>query len=175
MKPYEITDGEVVISDDKTRLDLPAIHAFLSERSYWAKGVPREIVERSIDHSLCFGMYRAGRQIGFARAVTDFTTFAWLADVFIVEDARSGGFGKTLVAAVMGHPGLQGLRRFMLGTRDAHKLYERYGFAPLEYPERFMEIGPANRYKYVAEPRTRDGSQRPSEDRQASGNNDRGL
>ncbi|HXC34626.1 MAG TPA: GNAT family N-acetyltransferase, partial [Candidatus Acidoferrales bacterium] len=85
-----------VISDDRTRLDIALIHAFLSERSYWAQGVPIEIVERSIQNSLCFGMFKAGRQIGFARVVTDFTTFAWLADVFIVEEVRGGGFGKNL-------------------------------------------------------------------------------
>lgn len=147
MKSYEITDHDVVISDDKARLDLRLVHGFLSERSYWAKGVPLAMVERSVEHSLCFGMYRDGRQIGFARVVTDHTTFAWLADVFILENARGGGFGKKLIAAVLAHPNLQGLRRFMLGTRDAHTLYERYGFAPLEYPERFMEIRPRNSYK----------------------------
>jgi GNAT superfamily N-acetyltransferase len=147
MKPYEISEGGLLISDDKARLDRSLIHAFLSERSYWAKAVPVEIVERSIEHSLCFGMYQAGRQIGFARAVTDFTTFAWLADVFILEEARGSGYGKKLVAAIMGHPELQGLRRFMLGTWDAHTLYERYGFAPLKYPERFMEIQRDNSYK----------------------------
>jgi GNAT superfamily N-acetyltransferase len=147
MKPYEITAGGIVISDDKSRLDVATVHAFLSGRSYWAKGVPIEIVERSIRNSLCFGMFKTGRQIGFARVVTDFSTFAWLADVFIMEDVRGGGLGKILVAAVVGHPGLQGLRRFMLGTWDAHKLYEKYGFAPLEFPERFMEIRPGSGYK----------------------------
>jgi GNAT superfamily N-acetyltransferase len=151
MKPYEITAGHIVVSDDKTRLDIAAIHAFLSGRSYWAKGVPMEIVERSIRNSLCFGMFQVGRQIGFARVVTDFATFAWLADVFIMEEVRGGGLGKILVAAVFGHPDLQGLRRVMLGTRDAHTLYEKYGFAPLEFPERFMEFRPASGYKY--EPR----------------------
>jgi N-acetylglutamate synthase-like GNAT family acetyltransferase len=119
----------------------------LSERSYWAEGVPWEAVERSIEHSLCLGLYKAGRQVGFARVVTDFTTFAWLADVFIVEEERGSGLGKKLVAGVLAHPQLQGLRRFMLGTRDAHKLYEQFGFTALEYPERFMEIGPAKSYK----------------------------
>ena len=149
MKPYEISEGDVVISDDKARLDMSVIHAFLSERSYWAKGVPVEIVERSIRNSLCFGMFKAGRQIGFARVVTDFATFAWLADVFIIEDVRGGGLGKKLVATVMKHPELNGLRRFMLGTRDAHKLYEQYGFASLEFPERFMEFRLVNRYNCV--------------------------
>jgi GNAT superfamily N-acetyltransferase len=147
MKAYEISEGDLLISDDKARLDRPMIHAFLSGRSYWAKDVPGEIVERSIEHSLCFGMYQAGRQIGFARAVTDMATFAWLADVFILEEARGNGCGKKLVAAIMAHPGLQGMRRFMLGTRDAHTLYEQYGFGPLKFPERFMEIQLENGYK----------------------------
>jgi GNAT superfamily N-acetyltransferase len=146
-EPYEISEGDLLISDDKARLDRPLIHAFLSGRSYWAKEVPVEVVERSIEHSLCFGMYQAGRQIGFARAVTDLATFAWLADVFILEEERAHGYGKKLVAAIMAHPGLQGLRRFMLGTRDAHTLYEQYGFASLKYPERFMEIQMENSYK----------------------------
>jgi GNAT superfamily N-acetyltransferase len=147
MKTYEITEGDVVISDDKTRLDLDVIHAFLSQRSYWAQGVPIEIVERSIRNSLCFGMFKAGRQIGFARVVTDLATFAWLADVFIIEAVRGCGLGKKLVAAVLRHPDLQGLRRFMLGTRDAHTLYKQYGFTPLEFPERFMEFCPVTGYK----------------------------
>ena len=147
MKSYEINESDIVISDDKTRLDRALIHGFLSGRSYWALGVPMDVVARSIRNSLCFGMYRAGRQIGFARVVTDFATFAWLADVFVVEEERGSGFGKKLVAAVVGHPELQGLRRFMLGTRDAHSLYKSFGFAPLDHPERFMEIRPANSYK----------------------------
>lgn len=147
MKPYEISEGDVVISDDKGRLDRAMIHAFLSEGSYWAISVPMEVVERSIENSLCIGMYKAGRQIGFARAVTDFATFAWIADVFIVETERGAGLGKRLVAAVAGHPELRGLRRVMLGTRDAHTLYEQFGFAPLEFPERFMEISRMNSYK----------------------------
>jgi GNAT superfamily N-acetyltransferase len=104
------------------------------------------MVDRALEHSLCFGVYRDGRQIGFARAVTDFATFAWLADVFIVEDDRAKGIGKKLVAAVLAHPRLHGLRRFLLGTRDAHGLYARFGFQPLAHPERFMEICPGNSY-----------------------------
>ena len=147
MKPYEISEGDLLISDDKARLDRPLIHRFLSQRSYWAQNVPVEIVERSIEHSLCCGLYQAGAQIGFARAVTDFATFAWLADVFIVEEARGHGYGKKLVAAMAAHPGLQTLRRFMLGTRDAHTLYEQFGFALVKYPERFMEKCPETGYK----------------------------
>jgi GNAT superfamily N-acetyltransferase len=146
MKPYEIQETNLLISDDPALLDRAFVHHFLSEHSYWARGVPREMVDCSLEHSLCFGVYRDGQQIGFARAVTDFATFAWLADVFIVEDNRAKGIGKKLVAAVLGHPRLQGMRRFLLGTRDAHGLYARFGFQPLAYPERFMEICPGNSY-----------------------------
>lgn len=136
-----------MISDDKARLDRPFIHRFLSQRSYWATDVPMEVVDRSIEHSLCFGLYKAGRQIGFARAVTDLATFAWLADVFIADEERGSGYGKKLMAAIVAHPGLQGLRRVMLGTRDAHTLYEQFGFTGLKYPERFMEMIPQTSYK----------------------------
>ena len=138
----------MLISDDPARLDRALIHRFLSERSYWAPGVSPETVNRSLDHSLCFGVYQAGVQVGFARVVTDFATFAWLADVFVVEGKRGRSIGKRLVAAVLGHPRLQGLRRFMLGTRDAFGLYARFGFQPLAYPERFMEIRPESGYKW---------------------------
>jgi GNAT superfamily N-acetyltransferase len=140
MNTYEVRHEDVLISDDRALLDCALIHRFLSERSYWALNVPLEIVERSIEHSLCFGVYRAGKQIGFARAVTDFATFAWLADVFILEEARGKGLSKKLVAAIQAHPRLRDLRRFMLGTRDAHGLYTQFGFEPIKYPERFMEI-----------------------------------
>ena len=146
MKPYEIRDTDLLISDDKTLLDRTLIHRFLSERSYWAQNVPREIVDRSIEHSLCFGVYRNDSQIGFARVVTDCATFGWLADVFVIESERKQGVGKKLVAAILSHPGLQQLRRFMLGTRDAFGLYSRFGFKPLAYPERFMEIRSENGY-----------------------------
>ena len=136
----------MLISDDPARLNRELIHRFLSERSYWAQGVSPEMVDRSLDHSLCFGVYQAGQQVGFARVVTDFATFAWLADVFVVEAKRGQGIGKKLVAAVLGHPRLQGLRRFMLGTRDASGLYARFGFKPLAHPERFMEIRPESSY-----------------------------
>ena len=147
MKTYEIHEDGLLISDDPARLDRGLIHAFLRDRSYWARGVPREIVDRSVDHSLCLGVYLDGRQIGFARVVTDYATFAWLADVFIVEEKRARGFGKKLVTAVLAHPRLQGLRRLMLGTRDAHRLYARFGFQPLACPERFMEIRSESSYK----------------------------
>jgi len=147
MKPYEIREGRLLISDDKKLLDHQLIYAFLSERSYWARGIPAKLVDRSIRHSLCIGIYKGGRQVGFARAVTDFATFAWVADVFVVEKRRGHGLGKKLVAGMLAHPRLQGLRRVMLGTMDAHKLYERFGFAPIKQVERLMEMRLQNGYK----------------------------
>jgi GNAT superfamily N-acetyltransferase len=147
MKTYEINENGLLISDDRTRLDRALIFDFLRNRSYWAQGITREILDCSLENSLCFGVFLGGRQIGFARVVTDYATFAWLADVFIVEEERGDGFGKKLVVAVLTHPRLQGLRRFVLGTRDAHGLYSQSGFKPLEFPERFMEFHPENSYK----------------------------
>jgi GNAT superfamily N-acetyltransferase len=127
------------ISTDRERLDLDRIHRFLSTEAYWSPGVPREVVERSLENSLCFGVYAEnGEQVGFARAVTDRATFAWLADVYIESQHRGHGLGKRLVAEVLAHPELQGLRRWMLGTADAHELYRRFGFAELQHVERFM-------------------------------------
>jgi GNAT superfamily N-acetyltransferase len=147
MKNYEVHEAGILISDDESLLDRALIHRFLSEHSYWAKGVPREVVDRSIEHSLCFGVYHDGLQLGFARVVSDFATFAWLADVFVVEEQRGRGLSKRLVAAVLKHPQLQSLRRFLLGTLDAHGLYAQFGFAPIKESERFMEIYRPNVYK----------------------------
>ena len=147
MKPYEVREADVLISDEPARLDRALIHRFLSERSYWAKGVPREVVDRAIDHSLCFGIFEAGQQVGFARVVTDHATFAWLADVFVMEERRGHGLSKRLMTAIVGHPALQGLRRFMLATLDAHGLYEQFGFAAVKDAERIMEIHRPNVYK----------------------------
>ena len=147
MKTYETNENGLVISDNKSRLDHALIFDFLRQRSYWAQEITREILDRSIENSLCFGAYLDGRQIGFARVVTDYATFAWLADVFVVEEQRGKGFSKKLVAAVLAHPRLQELRRFQLGTRDAHGLYAQFGFKPLAFPERFMEIRAENGYK----------------------------
>jgi GNAT superfamily N-acetyltransferase len=140
MSTYEIRNGDLLISTDKALLDRGFIHQFLSERSYWAGGISRETVNRAIENSLCFGVYQAGQPAGFARVVTDYATFAWLADVFIDESRRARGLGKQLVGAVLAHPQLAGLRRTLLGTRDAHGLYARFGFGPLEHVERFMQI-----------------------------------
>ncbi len=131
--------GEYLISADPSLLDLGVIHAFLTE-SYWAKGVTEDVVARSIEHSICFGAYKDGTQVGFARAVTDRATFALLADAFVIEAERGHGVGKMLVEAALNHPELRDLRRWLLATDDAHGLYERSGFVPLRRPERWMEI-----------------------------------
>ncbi|HLL74395.1 MAG TPA: GNAT family N-acetyltransferase [Pyrinomonadaceae bacterium] len=127
---HEWRQGEYTVSDDPSRLDLGIVHGFLSRESYWARGRSRGRVERSIVNSLPFGVYRGdGRQVGFARVVTDRATFAWLADVFVVPEERGRGLSKWLVECVLAHPELQGLRRWLLATRDAQELYRRYGFA----------------------------------------------
>jgi GNAT superfamily N-acetyltransferase len=127
------------ISTDRAKLDRPAIHEFLSA-SYWAKGIPREVVDRSIEDSLCFGVYDGGRQVGFARVITDFATFAYLADVYVLESHRRRGLAAWLMESILAHPRLQGLRRWMLVTRDAHPLYRKFGFRELAHPERIMEM-----------------------------------
>lgn len=126
------------IDCDPARLDVATIHAFLRE-SYWAKDIPGEVVERAIRGSLCFGAYDGATQVGFARVITDRATFAYLADVFVVESHRGRGIAKQVMAAIDAHPDLQHLRRWMLATRDAHALYAQHGFRPLAAPERFME------------------------------------
>jgi GNAT superfamily N-acetyltransferase len=127
------------ISTDRTRFDVVAIHAFLS-RSYWSPGIPRATVERAIANSLAFGVFHGVEQVGFARVITDRTTFAYLADVYILEGHRGQGLGKRLIETILAHEDLQGLRRFMLATRDAHALYAGFGFKALAAPDRLMEI-----------------------------------
>jgi N-acetylglutamate synthase-like GNAT family acetyltransferase len=122
--------GRFLISTDRSKLDVDVIHRFLV-RSYWAEGIPRETVMRSIENSLCFGVYDNARQIGFARVISDFATYAYVADVFILEPYRERGLGKELMASIMAHPDLQGLRRWSLGTRDAQGLYAQFGFKPV--------------------------------------------
>lgn len=133
----EVQRDGYVISTDQARLDLDMIHGELN-RSYWAAGRLREVVARSLQHSLCFGLYHREAQIGLARVVTDYATFAWLCDVFIQEAHRGRGLGVWLIETVVAHPDLQGLRRFLLATRDAHGLYRKHGFATLSAPERWM-------------------------------------
>ena len=131
--------GDFAISTDRGRLDRGAIHAFLSN-SYWARGIPRAVLDRSIENSLCFGLYEGSELVGFARVITDLSTFAYLADVFVLESHRGRGLSKWLMEVIMGHPELQSLRRWTLATRDAHGLYEQFGFQKLTSPDRLMEI-----------------------------------
>jgi GNAT superfamily N-acetyltransferase len=144
---------EYIISTDPGWLDVDVIHQFLSEHSYWARGIPRETVARSVANSLCFGVYIAGNgvtgrhQIGFARVITDRATIAYLGDVFILPEHRGQGLSKQLIEAVLAHPYLQGLRRWILATADAHELYSRYGFTPLSQPEWFMQRHDPDVYK----------------------------
>ena len=130
--------GEFTISTDPARLDLAAIHAYLT-RSYWAAGIPFETVRRSIEHSIPFGLQHRGRQVGFARWITDHATFAYLGDVYVLEEYRGRGLGKWLVEVAVSHAAVQGQRRWVLLTRDAHGLYAPHGFAPLAAPHRYME------------------------------------
>ena len=144
---HEKTEDQLLFSTDRSRLDIDAIHAFLSTESYWVPGIRREFVERAIETSLCFGLFDSAvlppaskaRQLAFARVITDGAGFAWLADVFVVADARGHKLGERLIEFVLAHPDLQRIRRFMLATRDAHGLYAKYGFTPLAHPERIME------------------------------------
>lgn len=127
------------IDTDRSRLDLGVIHDFLANCSHWARGIPRDTLRRAIDHSMVFSLYRDGAQIGFARIVTDEATFAYLADVFVLADARNAGLGQWLVETILAHPPLAGLRRWLLVTRDAASLYRRCGFADLA-PATYLEI-----------------------------------
>lgn len=130
----------IEITNDRARLDVDLIHRYLADESYWAAQIPRELVERSIEHSLCFGAFDGDAQVGFARVVTDHATFAYVADVFVIPSHRGRGVSKAIMAAIREHPRLAGLRRWHLVTRDAHGLYEQFGFKALESPARHMEI-----------------------------------
>ena len=134
------TLDEYVVSTDRDRLDLDAIHRFLSEEAYWAKGRAREVTERAIANSYPFGVYLGDEQVAFARVVTDTVTFAWLADVFVLPAHRGNGIGKLLVEAVLGDERFRGMKRWFLGTADAHELYRRFGFSEPVNPGRFMAI-----------------------------------
>jgi GNAT superfamily N-acetyltransferase len=150
-----MSDMDYLISTNPAWLDLDVIHAFLSKHSYWARGIPRDVVARSITNSLCFGVYSvenkasnpSRRQVGFARVTTDRATFAYLGDVFILPEHRGRGLSKRLMEAVLAHPDLQGLRRWMLATADAHELYRKFGFGLLSQPERFMQRHDPDVYK----------------------------
>ncbi len=128
------------ISDDNARIDRDLVHRFLRDDSYWSRGVPREVVDRSIDHALCFSLFDGNDQVGFARLITDRSTFSFLADVFILPSHRGRGLARWLCQTVLEHPDLRGQRRILLGTDDAHGLYAQLGFTPLAQTERFMDI-----------------------------------
>lgn len=127
------------ISTDVEEMDVDAVHAYLS-RSYWSPGVSKEIVSRSLRGALCFGLFKEGAQVGLARVISDRATFAYLSDVYVLEEHRGHGLAQWMLKVILAHPELQGLRRFMLATKDAHSLYERFGFTPLSSPAMFMEI-----------------------------------
>jgi len=131
--------GDYTISTDDARLDIQTIHDFIANHSYWGQGRAVEVVQRALDHSLNFGVYLGKHQVGFARVVTDYATFAWVADVFVLTEHRGQGLSKWLMEIILAHPQLQGFRRWVLATKDAHSLYERFGFIPLHRPERWME------------------------------------
>ncbi|RPD48163.1 GNAT family N-acetyltransferase [Paracnuella aquatica] len=133
------TKDDFTITTSKDLIDVPYVHRFLS-RSYWAQEIPAEVVARSIEGSLCFSVFQQNNQVGFARVITDGATFAYLADVFIDEAFRGLGLSKWLMETIVAHPSLTGLRRFLLVTRDAHGLYEQFGFTPIAHPENFMSI-----------------------------------
>lgn len=143
---FDTKRGEYVISTDQARMDISVIHGFLIQ-AYWCEGIPESTVRRAIENSLCFGVFCSDQQVGFARVVTDRATYAYLADVFVLEDFRGRGLAKWLMETIDAHPDLQGLRRWMLATRDAHELYRKYGFTSLAVPERFMERHDANVYR----------------------------
>ncbi|MCE3277913.1 MAG: N-acetyltransferase [Bacteroidetes bacterium] len=146
MKPKTPSQNNYFISTEKEKLDIDFIHSYLT-RSYWAEQIPKEVVLKGISNSLCFGVYNNDLQVGFARIISDYSTFAYLADVFIIEEERGKGLSKWLVECILKHEQLQGLRNFCLLTKDAHKLYERFGFKNLEKPQNFMAIKKDNFYK----------------------------
>jgi N-acetylglutamate synthase-like GNAT family acetyltransferase len=140
---------DYLYSTDKAKLDVTYIHNFLSSQSYWAKGIPKQIVQEGIDNALCFGVYSNNKQVGFARVITDFATFGYLADVFIDPSHRGKGLSKNLVTLIVGLKELQHLRRFALFTRDAHGLYSQFGFKPLADPSSFMNIHRPDVYEHM--------------------------
>lgn len=145
-QPQEWTRGSLLVSTDRSRIDLDMVHGFLRD-SYWAAGMPRELLRRAIEHSLAFGVYDGAKQVGFGRVITDCATYAYLSDVFIVEAYRGRGLSKWMMECILAHPDLQGLRRFSLFTRDASGLYEQYGFGPARSPSVYLERYAPNVYR----------------------------
>jgi GNAT superfamily N-acetyltransferase len=139
LQPREFLQGEFTISSDPVRLDLVWIHDYLTNEAYWARGISYKVFQKSVENSLCFGVYYQSSQVGFGRVISDYATLAYLADVFIDENQRGKGLGKWLVECILEYPELQGMRRWMLLTSDAHGLYEQYGFSPVLRPGNVME------------------------------------
>ena len=146
MEIYEAAKKNFTISTDPSKIDIAFVHDYLCNESYWAKNIPIDIVKKSIGGSLCFAVYHHDEQIGFARVITDHATFGYLADVFIAEKFRGKGLGKWMMECIVAHPELQGFRRWMLATKDAHGLYAQFGFKPLDNPERIMRWAPFDEY-----------------------------
>ena len=142
----QAAEQEFEISTDKARLDIDVIHRFLSEESYWANRRSIEQTKTAIENSVCFGVYFGERQIGFSRVVSDKATFAYIGDVFVLDEFRGRGLSKSLMSAMLEHPELQGLRRWVLATKDAHGLYEKFGFSLMKFPERWMELPATDAY-----------------------------
>jgi N-acetylglutamate synthase-like GNAT family acetyltransferase len=146
----EHNENGFLFSTDNSKLDVAYVHTFLTQ-SYWAKGIPKHLVEQSIQHSLSFGIYTTdGKQVGFARVISDYTTFAYMADVFVDEQFRGRGLSKNLMRFIFSFEQFKGLRRFLLATRDAHTLYTQFGFAPLKMPDNFMEVHQPDVYQSTA-------------------------
>lgn len=143
---HEWQNGDFIISTDRNRLQIDVIHKYLSEESYWARERTKEQTMTAIKNSLPFAVYKGENLIGFARIVTDYTTFAYLGDVFILPEFQGAGIGKFLMETILAHPDLQNFRRWILATKDAHGLYEQFGFSALKHPERWMEKPAPNAY-----------------------------
>jgi GNAT superfamily N-acetyltransferase len=146
MNHVKAEKGEYLLSTDKSKLDLKMIHEFLSTESHWAKNIPYERVKKSIENSLCFGLYHNEKQIGFARVISDYSTIAYLGDLFILKDHRGMGLSRWMLEVIMNHPDLTGLRRWILVTKDAHDVYQQYGWAMVARPENWMEIHDPDAY-----------------------------
>lgn len=144
---YERTHESFLLSTDPAKIDLPTVHRYLSESSYWAKNIPFDVFRTSVQNALCFGIYENGRQAGFARVITDRATFGYIGDVFILDAYRGRGLSKWLMQCVLEHPELQGFRRWLLATADAHGLYAQSGFHSLAKPDRWMELHNPNVYQ----------------------------
>src|SRR5260370_21203089 len=138
--------GDFVISTDRARIDVETVHRYLNAESYWAAGIPLDVFQRSIEHALCFGLYKGGKQAGFARVVTDYATFAYLGDVFVLEPYQGQGLSKWLMSVIRSHPDLQCFRRWMLATRAAHGLYAQFGFTLPSPPDRRMQPSAPDAY-----------------------------